>query len=314
MLDRALQRRVRLSQLQDVHQRNLGCHGSKAAGKLLIVAADGAAAISERLLMRLLRDAGIAGWRVNHPLLIGGAMIRPDFVFLREGIVLEVDGWAWHHAPDLFQRDRARQNALISAGGVVLRFTWLDLTNDPAGGDPSGPGCAVEARRFGPFVVAEPLRMWTEPVLPLTMITDELLPIAAAHGLKTDRVGLTGWSMGGYGALLMGQQLGPDRISTVAAVSPAIFADYPSSSSGSFDSEADFRANDPRRSPTKLAGINVLIDCGTDDPFAPQASQLRSSISPTPAGRMARGAHTGRYMRRVSPEQMAFLGEHLHAG
>ncbi len=47
--------------------------------------------------------------------------------------MLEVDGWAWHHAPDRFQRDRARQNALISAGWVVLRFTWLDLTNDPAG-------------------------------------------------------------------------------------------------------------------------------------------------------------------------------------
>jgi very-short-patch-repair endonuclease len=133
MLDRALQRRVQLSQLQEAHQRNLGRHGSRAAGDLLIAAADGAAAISERLMVRLLHDAEIIGWRVNYPIMVGGATIRPDFVFLREGIVLEVDGWAWHHAPDRFQRDRARQNALISAGWTVLRFTWLDLTRDPAG-------------------------------------------------------------------------------------------------------------------------------------------------------------------------------------
>ncbi len=133
MLDRALQRRVRLSELQAARERNLGCNGSTAAGELLIVAADGAAAISERLLIRLLRDADITGWRVNHPIIVGGATIRPDFVFLREGVVLEVDGWARHHTPDRFQRDRSRQNTLVSAGWTVLRFTWLDLTNDPAG-------------------------------------------------------------------------------------------------------------------------------------------------------------------------------------
>ncbi len=148
---------------------------------------------------------------------------------------------------------------------------------------------------------------------PLSMITDELLPIARTHGLRTDRFGLTGWSMGGYGSLLMGQQLGSDRVSAVAAVSPAIFADYASSSAGSFDSEADFRANDPRSSAAKLAGIQVLLDCGSDDPFAPQATEMRSLVIPAPAGGMTRGAHTGRYMSRVSPEQMAFLGEQLHS-
>ena len=133
MLDRALQKRLKLSELQDVHERNLGRHGSRAAGELLKVASDGAAALSERLLIRLLRNAEITGWQVNCPVLIDGAMIRPDVAFRREGIALEVDGWAWHHTPDRFQRDRARQNALINAGWIVLRFTWLDLTNDPAG-------------------------------------------------------------------------------------------------------------------------------------------------------------------------------------
>lgn len=149
---------------------------------------------------------------------------------------------------------------------------------------------------------------------PLTMITHELLPLVADQGLNTSRIGLTGWSMGGYGSLLMGQQLGPEKVRAVAAVSPAIFADYASSSAGSFDSEADFRTNDPRNFPDKLKDIAVLIDCGTDDPFAGQAEQMRNLVGPTPAGGMSRGAHTDRYMTRVAPEQMAFLGEQLHSG
>jgi len=46
-------------------------------------------------------------------------------------IVLEVDGMAWHSSADRFQRDRSRQNALVNAGWLVLRFTWADLTERP---------------------------------------------------------------------------------------------------------------------------------------------------------------------------------------
>ena len=146
---------------------------------------------------------------------------------------------------------------------------------------------------------------------PATMITQELLPIVAARGLRTDRIGVTGWSMGGYGALLIGGQLGAAKVPAVAALSPAIFADFASSSAGSYDSEADFVANDPRRFPNRLASTAVQIDCGTDDPFADQAERMRSGLSPTPAGGMTRGAHTGRYMTRMLPGQLDFLGHHL---
>ncbi len=146
---------------------------------------------------------------------------------------------------------------------------------------------------------------------PALMITDELLPLVAAHGLHTDRIALTGWSMGGYGALLIGGQLGQPRVTTVAALSPAIFADFASSSAGSYDSEADFAANDPRRFPSRLASTAVRIDCGTDDPFADQAEQMRAALSPAPSGGMSRGAHTDAYMTRMLPGQLDFLGRHL---
>lgn len=131
MLDRTLQRRLALRDLQAAHERSMGMWGSAAAGRLLEAAADGAAALSERLLLQLLSNAGISGWKANPRVVVNGSLIRPDVAFLAEGIAVEVDGWAWHHTPDRFQRDRSRQNALVGAGWIVLRFTWFDLTSRP---------------------------------------------------------------------------------------------------------------------------------------------------------------------------------------
>src|ERR1039457_5717194 len=44
---------------------------------------------------------------------------------------------------------------------------------------------------------------------PLGMIIHEVLPRAAARGLATARIGIVGYSMGGYGALLLAESLGP---------------------------------------------------------------------------------------------------------
>lgn len=128
MLDRALQRSVRFADVRRAHYRNLGCHGSAAAGHLLQVAADGAAAVSERLLIAALKRAGITGWRVNRPLELTTSTVVPDVTFMAERVLIEVDGWAWHSSPARFQRDRRRQNELVAAGWQVLRFTWFDLT------------------------------------------------------------------------------------------------------------------------------------------------------------------------------------------
>jgi very-short-patch-repair endonuclease len=46
-------------------------------------------------------------------------------------IAVEVDGYGEHSKRDTFQRDRTKQNDLIAAGWMVLRFTWTDLTDHP---------------------------------------------------------------------------------------------------------------------------------------------------------------------------------------
>lgn len=54
-----------------------------------------------------------------------------DVPFEREKIVIELDGYATHSGRQAFERDRERQNRLMRAGYLVIRFTWRHLTTDP---------------------------------------------------------------------------------------------------------------------------------------------------------------------------------------
>jgi very-short-patch-repair endonuclease len=78
-------------------------------------------------LVKLLREAGITGWRTNYP--VGG--YRVDVAFPAEKVAIETDGWAFHSDQEDFQHDRVRQNNIALLGWQVLRFTWLDLTEYP---------------------------------------------------------------------------------------------------------------------------------------------------------------------------------------
>jgi very-short-patch-repair endonuclease len=127
LMDSALQRHVELRQLWNAHLRNEGRHGSPAARRLLQAASDGARSEAERLLVKLLRDNGITGWKTNYP--VGGYKV--DVAFPKQKVAIEVDGWAFHSDPEVFAKDRQRQNAIALLGWQVLRFTWLDLNEYP---------------------------------------------------------------------------------------------------------------------------------------------------------------------------------------
>lgn len=126
-MDTALQGDTDLRELWRAHMRNKGRHGSPAARLLLQAAGDGARSHAERLLIQLLKSAGITGWIANHP--IGGYVV--DVAFPDHKLVIEVDGWAFHSDPAAFRKDRVRQNQIALLGWQVLRFTWFDLTEQP---------------------------------------------------------------------------------------------------------------------------------------------------------------------------------------
>jgi very-short-patch-repair endonuclease len=127
LMDSALQRDVTLREMWAAHLRNKGRYGSPASRLLLQAASDGARSSAERLLVTLLRDAGITGWQTNYP--VGGYKV--DVGFPGTKVAIEVDGFAFHSGPVEFQIDRERQNTIALLGWQVLRFTWLDLTEYP---------------------------------------------------------------------------------------------------------------------------------------------------------------------------------------
>jgi very-short-patch-repair endonuclease/predicted transcriptional regulator of viral defense system len=55
-----------------------------------------------------------------------------DFAWRDAGLIVEVDGYAYHRSPSAFEDDRARDVALSVAGWTVLRFTWAQVTRRSA--------------------------------------------------------------------------------------------------------------------------------------------------------------------------------------
>ena len=125
-----------------------------------------------------------------------------------------------------------------------------------------------------------------------SMVLNELIPMLSTMNLDITRVGFIGWSMGGYGAMLLGARLGPARTAGICAVSPALYQSYTASTLGAFDSYDDWTHNTVFGSPA-LSTIPLRIDCGNDD-------QLRPGHAPVhrPAAHAARRWLLARWTRR----------------
>ncbi|HEX6618834.1 MAG TPA: DUF559 domain-containing protein [Solirubrobacteraceae bacterium] len=54
-----------------------------------------------------------------------------DFFFPAQRLVVETDGWRDHGTRVAFERDRAKDAALVAAGYTVLRFTKRQIADDP---------------------------------------------------------------------------------------------------------------------------------------------------------------------------------------
>lgn len=138
------------------------------------------------------------------------------------------------------------------------------------------------------------------------MVLEELLPMLAAMGMDTSRVGFMGWSMGGYGALHLGAKLGPARTAGICAVSPALFTSFTGSPLGAFDSYDDWVQNSVTGVPA-LNQIPLRVDCGTGDRFCFATRQFVSQLKKPPAGSFSPGGHDVEYWREQLPGELAWM-------
>lgn len=132
-IDRALRlRRTTLRHLHRAMELTAARTGNQVRRELLLDSRDEPWSAAERILHRLLRAAGITGWKANRPLVVDGVRYYPDALFTgRVRLLIEVDGREYHSDKEVFETDRWRQNLLILDGWCVLRFTWRMLQERP---------------------------------------------------------------------------------------------------------------------------------------------------------------------------------------
>lgn len=85
----------------------------------------------EDLALDLLDGSGIDRPEVNPQLYLDNRDIRPDLLFRRQRLVIELDSRRWHHDPSTQQDDADKQAILEAHGYRVLRITWRQLVDHP---------------------------------------------------------------------------------------------------------------------------------------------------------------------------------------
>jgi very-short-patch-repair endonuclease len=79
-------------------------------------------------------DGGLPMPRLQHPVIdeSGVVLADADMAWPEHKVLVEFDGDV-HRERATFVRDRRRQNRLVAAGWIVLRFTSADVYGDPLG-------------------------------------------------------------------------------------------------------------------------------------------------------------------------------------
>ena len=144
------------------------------------------------------------------------------------------------------------------------------------------------------------------------MVLNELIPMLGDQGLDTSRVAFMGWSMGGYGALLLGARLGAPRTAAITAVSPALWTSPGAAAPGAFDSAEDYESNSVWGLPA-LNSIPIRIDCGDSDPFYSATKQFIAQLATPPAGGFSPGGHDGAFWSAQLPGEVAWMAPLLVA-
>jgi very-short-patch-repair endonuclease len=78
-------------------------------------------------MLALIHRAELQRPLVNHTIV----PYEIDFVWPRERVLVETDGWDTHGHRFAFENDRAKDADLVAQGWVVLRFTWRQICDEP---------------------------------------------------------------------------------------------------------------------------------------------------------------------------------------
>jgi predicted esterase len=119
---------------------------------------------------------------------------------------------------------------------------------------------------------------------PQKMVHEEIPAWCAERGFDTSRMSACGWSMGGFGALLLAATF-PGFVQAVAAFSPAVSPGDPVFTQAG-----------------ALRDVPVGLWCGTDDGLLPEVKALEKALpQPKAAGSYSEGRHNFGYWSTCLP-------------
>jgi dienelactone hydrolase len=152
---------------------------------------------------------------------------------------------------------------------------------------------------------------------PLGMLLDEFPGELARVGLNTDRLAITGFSMGGFGALLAALTR-PGRFVRVVANSPAFWRTYDEAAHvnpGAFTDAAEWtKYGDLLERAGELNRLPFTVDIGASDSFTPIVETLRDRLGPGKGlVTISKGCHDETYWRHVAPAQVVSVANALAA-
>ena len=134
LLERALAQALRKEiltgdEVESLLHRHPGRRGCRTLRSLIADAAgpDLTRSEAEARFLALLREAGVPRPRTNA--MVAG--LEVDFYWPDRGVVVEVDGFAYHSGRNAFENDRRRDRILVSEDLAVIRVTWRQIQNEP---------------------------------------------------------------------------------------------------------------------------------------------------------------------------------------
>lgn len=150
------------------------------------------------------------------------------------------------------------------------------------------------------------------------LVATEFLDLLTARGLDTSRLALTGWSMGGWGALRLAQRELRGRVKAITATSTPCYPTWKSqpSSERADQTKAQFDANNFYHHPGLLAGVPIYLLCGTRDGFYKGNKAFAKVLAKakgvrTPKVHFSKGGHTTAYWKSVVTSQLQFVGKYV---
>jgi hypothetical protein len=86
----------------------------------------------EELFVAFLDEHGLPRPRLNATLALRGRFLKPDCLWRKQRLVVELDGRAVHGTEQAFESDRQRDRILLAEGWRWARVTWRQLRDEPA--------------------------------------------------------------------------------------------------------------------------------------------------------------------------------------